>query len=180
MGNVYRSLLPHQPVQRVLHLGLILRVESWGGLIEEQNSWLPQNGSCDGDSLFLPPRNMRSLGTDYLFESISLLLLVMNYQIGRGLDFLVPIRRLSNDVFVYLWKLLLVGIEISLFCSFLNLPIRNLLLVVSDVPIDGFVEENRLLADNSKCISEVLKIVVSDIDTLEQYLAIGGRIEAKK
>lgn len=44
----------HDAVQRVLHHFLRLRVQSTGGFIQQQNCWVLQNGSGDGNALLLP------------------------------------------------------------------------------------------------------------------------------
>ena len=59
----------HSSVKRLLHHFLALLVESRSGFIEDQDPWVLDEGSGDGDSLFLTTRKLTSLEPAVLVES---------------------------------------------------------------------------------------------------------------
>ena len=48
-----RGAVDHQALQRLLHQPFGLRIQSRGGLVEQENSRILQNGSRNGDTLAL-------------------------------------------------------------------------------------------------------------------------------
>lgn len=60
MGHHDGGAPHHDPVQRVLHDLLRVRVQRAGGLVQQQNARVLQNGPRDGDPLLLPSRQLHS------------------------------------------------------------------------------------------------------------------------
>jgi hypothetical protein len=59
VGDQDRGAAGHQPLQRRLDLGLALGVERAGGLVEQQDRGVLQEGAGDGDALALAARQAR-------------------------------------------------------------------------------------------------------------------------
>lgn len=76
-------------------------------------------------------------------------------------------------------KALELGIEVGGCGGSYDLLFSDVLQVVPDVPLDGFVEEDRLLADHSEGAAQVVQIVVLDVDSFEEDLSLGGPIESQ-
>ena len=55
-----RGAVAHEPLQRVLHQPLALRIERAGGLVQQQDGRVLEDGARDGDALLLPARQPRA------------------------------------------------------------------------------------------------------------------------
>ena len=69
MGNHDRRPSLHSFVQSLLHDLLTVLVQSGRGLVQDQNTWLLDQGASDGNSLLLTPGKLAALGATFLFET---------------------------------------------------------------------------------------------------------------
>jgi hypothetical protein len=74
VGDIYRSFVGHNPIQRILHSSLVDAVEGGSALVQQENLGSSQNDASNCHSLFLSARNMRALHSYVLIESASVLL----------------------------------------------------------------------------------------------------------
>jgi hypothetical protein len=65
-------------------------------------------------------------------------------------------------------------------CDLSHLDIVCLIVSIEDVLFDGRVEEERLLHDNSNLLSKLSHVVVTDVDSIDQELALSQVIESKE
>jgi hypothetical protein len=74
----------------------------------------------------------------------------------------------------------LLGDEVSIDSSISDLGNSGSFHIVSDVPSNAFIEENRFLTDYSERSPEVLQIIVLDVVSLHQDRAFRGPVETLK
>jgi hypothetical protein len=71
-------------------------------------------------------------------------------------------------------------IQVCVFCGFNDLLLVDILQVVANVPLNALVEEDGFLADHSEGSSQMVKIVIPDVLSVQQNLSTDWSIEAKK
>ncbi len=64
MGDHNRGAIFHQSFERLLHQVLAFIVERTGRFVEDQQAWIAQECSCDGNALTLPTRKLHSALSD--------------------------------------------------------------------------------------------------------------------
>ena len=65
------------------------------------------------------------------------------------------------------------------FGCLLDLVVGGLRVTVEDVLEDGVVEQDRLLHHQTHCVSQLLQVVVSDVDAIDGDRAVVNVIETK-
>jgi hypothetical protein len=151
VGDCYAGLSSHHPVQRFLHLLLVLAVQGRGGLVQEEQSWPAEDGPSDGHSLFLAARDVGPLDP-YVFvepRPVELLLLdLLFYLFLLGLLFAhFPLSQ--RDILFDHLDYVVLRVEIRLVGRCLDFLFSCFESVVLYVFSDGVVEEDRLLTDHA-------------------------------
>lgn len=151
VGDCKTCLILHEPVERLLHDLLVLRVESTGGLVEKENLGFLEDGSRDGEPLLLPTGDLTSLGSDLPVEALS----------GFG-EVCVGRLFLVEQVFLDEPE------RVRLLGCLLDVLFRNSLSVVSDILSDSSVEDNWLLRNDTEVAPESSQIVVNDVYSVQK------------
>jgi hypothetical protein len=155
MGNGDSGTTSCSFIQRILHDSFRLGVQSRGSLVKQQDRWVANDGTGNGNTLLLTTRKQETAFSDH---SVVPKWQLADESIGVGFD-ASPLNRSE--------PLLIAGV--------FNFSSNK---AVLDVSADGGGEKNGFLGDEANLRAKPLEVEVPKVDTIEPDLAFQGVVEA--